>query len=186
MLTLVTGGSESGKSGYAEMLAESSGAERLFYVATMKPEGDEAARRIEKHRKRRKDKGFVTLERSCDLKDLKIPGPYKGSLALIEDLGNLVANEQFDTGGNDDEITARVMDGIRSVCEKAEYVLVVCDDIFSDTGDYDKETLRYIELMGKITGMTAEAADSVCRVICGIALPVKRKRPGDAEHGKKG
>ena len=61
MMTLVTGGSGSGKSEYAERLAVAGGTPRI-YVATMIPWDDEGWRRIEKHRAMRAGKGFETVE----------------------------------------------------------------------------------------------------------------------------
>ena len=61
MMTLVTGGSGSGKSEYAERLAAAGGTPRI-YVATMIPWDDEGRRRIEKHRAMRAGKGFETVE----------------------------------------------------------------------------------------------------------------------------
>ena len=66
MLILVTGGSGSGKSEYAEGIAVSL-AEReglpLYYIAAMKPYGEEGKRRVERHRRLRAGKGFQTVER---------------------------------------------------------------------------------------------------------------------------
>ena len=64
MMILVTGGSGSGKSAYAEELAVSlttAGGQR-YYLATMQPFGEEGRRRIERHKKLREGKGFLTIE----------------------------------------------------------------------------------------------------------------------------
>ena len=61
MLILVTGGSASGKSAYAESLCLT--ASPRVYLACMQPFGAEGAKRIERHRTMRKDKGFLTVER---------------------------------------------------------------------------------------------------------------------------
>ena len=61
MMILVTGGASSGKSAYAEQLACSLPGSR-YYLAAMKPFGEEGARRIARHRALRAGKGFVTVE----------------------------------------------------------------------------------------------------------------------------
>ena len=58
MMVTVTGGSGSGKSEYAEnILAElvnkTKEHNKLYYIATMKPYGEDAARRIKRHYKLR-------------------------------------------------------------------------------------------------------------------------------------
>ena len=48
MLTLIIGGSGSGKSSFGEELAQKSNS-KLCYLATMIPYGDEGKRRVERH-----------------------------------------------------------------------------------------------------------------------------------------
>ena len=62
MVRFVYGGSGSGKSAFAEQLVVSCGAERKYYVATMKVYGDEGRRKVARHQKLRENKGFVTIE----------------------------------------------------------------------------------------------------------------------------
>ena len=71
MLELVTGGSGSGKSAYAESRIcewNRQDPKPLFYIATMYPYGEETEKKIERHRMLRKGKGFETLEWYTGLK----------------------------------------------------------------------------------------------------------------------
>ena len=95
MLTLVIGGSASGKSAFAERLAVQSGLPR-FYVATMRVWDAESERRVARHRDMRREKRFDTLECPIGLDRLILPA--RGT-ALLEDMGNLVANELYDADG---------------------------------------------------------------------------------------
>ena len=65
-IVLVTGGCRSGKSAYAQQLAESLPPRRL-YVATCPVTDDEMRRRIEEHREARADRGWETVEEQLDL-----------------------------------------------------------------------------------------------------------------------
>ena len=75
MMELVTGGSGSGKSAYAEsvicgkhrLLCETTENAPLYYIADMIPYGRETEKKIKVHRKMRAGKGFVTLEWYVDL-----------------------------------------------------------------------------------------------------------------------
>ena len=62
MFHLVTGGSGSGKSEYAEQLIMEFGEKepwrKRYYLATMMPFGEETKQKIERHRKMREGKGF--------------------------------------------------------------------------------------------------------------------------------
>lgn len=61
-ICLVTGGSGSGKSAYAEETVIRSGIPHRVYLATMKVFGEEGRKKVERHRKLRCKKGFVTVE----------------------------------------------------------------------------------------------------------------------------
>ena len=62
MLILVTGGSGSGKSAFAESVVMGLKTRPNLYIATMYPFDEECHRRIARHRLMRRDKGFETLE----------------------------------------------------------------------------------------------------------------------------
>ena len=62
MFVVITGGSGSGKSAYAEKTVQSFGAYRRIYVATMDCHDQESVKRIKRHREMRSGKGFETLE----------------------------------------------------------------------------------------------------------------------------
>ena len=103
MLILVTGGAASGKSEHAERLVCEKAQSRL-YLATMQPFGKSAEARIARHRALRAGKGFATVERTLDLANLRLSRQYDG--ILLEDLGNLLANELFAPEGADRRSTA--------------------------------------------------------------------------------
>lgn len=116
MLYVVTGGSGSGKSKYAEDMtvglhnACCSKDNKLIYVAHMYPyivDGssekrmdDETKDRIERHRNMRADKGFTTKECFFDVASLnKDVAIDKNTVLLGECMSNLLANEMYLDGG---------------------------------------------------------------------------------------
>ena len=92
MMILITGGSASGKSAFAEDKLLSFGDKKRYYLATMAVWDEECRERIRRHRIKRSGKGFSTIEKPVDLKDVSLPG---GSAALLECVSNLTANELF-------------------------------------------------------------------------------------------
>ena len=72
MFQIVTGGSGSGKSAYAETLAMQL-AKRRFYIATMYPFGEEYKKKIKRHQKMRAKKQFETIECYTGLKEVELP-----------------------------------------------------------------------------------------------------------------
>lgn len=104
MITLITGGSGSGKSAYAEKYICHASNEKKFkekyYIATMQVFDEEGQRKIDRHRRLRAGKGFITIEQPRDIQDavskLQSENSLKtGRLALLECMSNLVANEMF-------------------------------------------------------------------------------------------
>ena len=69
MFHVITGGSGSGKSAFAEdcIVKYHRGDSLLYYVATMMPFGVEMEAKIDRHRKMRAGKGFETIECYLDL-----------------------------------------------------------------------------------------------------------------------
>lgn len=104
MITLITGGSGSGKSAYAEKYichaSNEKGCKEKYYIATMHVFDDEGQRKIDRHRRLRAGKGFITIEQPRDIKKavekLQSENCLKtGRSALLECMSNLVANEMF-------------------------------------------------------------------------------------------
>lgn len=68
MITLIMGGSGSGKSAYAEDYVLAQAGESLkYYIATMQIYDEEGRRKVERHRRLRAGKGFVTIEQPTDI-----------------------------------------------------------------------------------------------------------------------
>ena len=105
MLTLVTGGSGSGKSAFAEDRVLSFGDAQRIYIATMHPFDEESHKRIERHQKMRAGKCFETVECYTGLKNVKLPA---GCVVLLECMSNLVANEMFEEQGAHDRTVSEV------------------------------------------------------------------------------
>ena len=169
MIILLTGGSACGKSHYAEELCLSLPMPR-YYIAAMMPYGDGSEQKIEKHRRMRAGKGFETVERYRDLGGLTLPA--RGTV-LLECVCNLTANEMFDEQGNMSDPYDRVMEGIEALCKQCDNVIIVTNDVGSDSGEYTPETRRYIEVLGRINAALAQKADRVFELVCGIPLPLK-------------
>ena len=170
MLTLVVGGAGSGKSACAEHLIERSDAAKRVYLATMEPFGDEAAARIEKHRAMRANKGFITLERSTDLAGVTVP---PDSAVLLEDLGNLCANELFSPRGAGDGAADAILRGVEHLLDRCRDLVIVSNEVFTGGTDYAGDTERYLSVLAYLNRTLAALSDRVCEVSGGIATYYK-------------
>ncbi|MEG2676667.1 MAG: bifunctional adenosylcobinamide kinase/adenosylcobinamide-phosphate guanylyltransferase [Oscillospiraceae bacterium] len=173
MTALVIGASASGKSEYAEALALKFGLPR-YYIATMQPFGEEGEKRILRHRLMREGKGFFTIERYLDIGALKLP--QRGT-ALLECVGNLVANELFSSGGSRENTVESIIGGISALEKQCENLIIVTNDIFSDGIEYDSETESYIKALGLVNSKTACICNLAVEIVCGIPIAVKGVLP---------
>lgn len=170
MLIVVTGGSGSGKSAYAESLVLMQGEARRYYIATMYPWDEECREKIRKHQEMRAQKQFETIECFQDLDQVE---PELESVVLLECMSNLTSNEYYRTDGGRDETKKRIINGIRHLQNQTKTLIIVTNEVFSDGIDYGGETNAYIELLGAINRELASMADQVIEVVYGI--PVIRK-----------
>ena len=169
MLTLVVGGAASGKSQYAEDLVLGSPLPR-FYLATMEVWDAECAARVEKHRQMRAQKQFVTVECPLHLDSVQLPA--RGTV-LLEDLGNLAANELYDPRGAGDNAVAAILAGVDRLAEQCIELVIVTNEVFSGGADYADDTHRYLLALAQLNNAIAARADRVVRVVCGIPVYYK-------------
>lgn len=181
MTVLVTGGAASGKSEFAEreLVRLSQAGGRRFYIATMPSFGDENRARIERHKLARLGRGFETIERSTALTELTLP--ECGQYALLEDIGNLAANEIFSAGEYGtmdfskvcDRAAERMVQGVLHVASQCEALVVVTNDVSRDGGQYDAETTGYIRTIERVNRALAAEFDTVYEVVVGIKCCLK-------------
>ena len=169
MLTLVVGGAASGKSEYAERLVLQTALPR-YYLATMQVWDAECAARVEKHRRMRAEKQFETLE--CPLHLGTVHLPARGT-ALLEDLGNLTANELYDPAGAGETAASAILDGLDRLAAQCEHLVVVSNEVFSGGANYAGDTDRYLKALAQVNNALAARADAVVRVVCGFPVYYK-------------
>lgn len=187
MLVLIIGGSGSGKSAYGErLLEELDGNWHKYYIAAMEAADEESRQRVERHRRQRAGKGFITVEQprnvqlaaaAMDAAADAVTGKRGfGRAALLECVSNLTANEMF---GQENPLSAaaaadKVCGNIGELAEKLEFLIVVTNNVFEDGGLYDESITAYLEAMGRINERLAAMADVVTEVVAGIPVPVKQ------------
>ena len=178
-LILVTGGSGSGKSAFAERTLLSQAEGRPVYLATMAAGDGESLRRIARHRAMRARHGaaagktFVTVERPVDIGGAAVE---EGDCVLLEDLGNLLSNEIWSPAGAGEKAEEAILAGIGALLEQAALLVVVSNEIFSDGETWTGDMERYVRGLGRLHQALARQAETVVEVVCGI--PVYHKGGG--------
>ena len=186
MFHVVTGGSGSGKSAYAEeqicMLKKKTNSRHLYYIATMVPYGKETEQKILRHRQMRNGKGFETLECFTDLKKLVQTEPgfradaaEEGICVLLECMSNLTANELYLDTGAKERTREAVLEGIRELEKRCRGLVAVTNEVFCDLPPADEEMQEYLSVLGTINCRMAKMADQVTEVVYGIPVQVKKE-----------
>ena len=96
---------------------------------------------------------------------------------LLEDIGNLCANEMFDPGGSGQGAAEAVARGLEALRRRCRCLVIVSNEVCSGGTDYGEETLRYMRTLAEINRRLAAASDSVCEVVCGVADYYKGVEP---------
>ena len=188
MMTLIIGGSGSGKSAYAEDYTISLSEDRKkYYIATMQIYDEEGKRKVERHRMLRGGKGFSTIEQPVDIGKAAEKMEAEDRTALLECVSNLTANEMFsgEVPGTEEVITEKIVGGIAVLNRELTHLVIVSNNVFEDGNVYDKTTMAYIRAMGRINQKLAEMADEVVEVVVGIPIVIKNKNISLQKEGKK-
>lgn len=193
MITLVTGGSGSGKSAYAERLLSSCEGIR-YYIATMQIYDAEGEKKVERHRKLRAGKGFLTIESPINVgkiqfacagkaeqaqyrqeAEMKVQGNAEKKSALLECMSNLTANEMFTKDGikSAEEVVGKIVSEIQTLSQKLDNLVIVTNNVFEDGVIYDAGTMEYLRALGRINAALAHLADRVAEVVVGIPVELK-------------
>ena len=167
---LIIGYPDSGKSAMAEkMVTEMSDADHRVYMATMIPYGKTGRERIEKHRRMRAGKGFITIEAPYDIGDaLQTAGEEQSfnvgdMTVLLECVSNLAANELFERHTGPDEMIEKVYRDIKQISEKAHNLIIVSNH-FEIQGSFDDETCMYAKALDDLNEKLSQLADNTIRL----------------------
>lgn len=177
MLILISGGSRSGKSLYAEIrlleLSEAPLCARI-YLAASGVYDEEMRARVRRHRAMRRGKGFVTIERERDMTGILADIP-EGSCVLIETLTAWAANEMFRGNSVIDGayVAEKVYLELEGIIARSEHVVIVSDDIFADSMAYDDTTEAYLRMLASLQIRIASEADEVTECFAGLPLHYK-------------
>jgi adenosylcobinamide kinase/adenosylcobinamide-phosphate guanylyltransferase len=191
MIILITGGSGSGKSAFAEQLLwDLPDVETKLYIATMQVQDKEDENRVLRHRALRATRNFFTLEQpvqvgECFMKEQGNPGKFG---ALLECMSNLVANEMFAEAGMkypfEGDTEENHIDLVQSFAEKlvaevvclseqVKHLIIVTNNVFEDGILYDRYTATYLQILGLVNQKLAALASQVYEVVVGIPLLLK-------------
>jgi adenosylcobinamide kinase / adenosylcobinamide-phosphate guanylyltransferase len=169
-VTLVLGGARSGKSRYAQQLAEQS--RQVVFVATAKASDDEMAAKIERHRVERPQE-WRTIEEPLDLPKVLAENAL-GTEVIVVDCLTIFAANLLEVEGEHNEAIERRVEGLCEALRTAQCnVVLVSNEVGSGVVPEYAVGCRYRDLLGEINQKVARVADDVVLMVAGLPLALK-------------
>jgi adenosylcobinamide kinase/adenosylcobinamide-phosphate guanylyltransferase len=179
--TLIIGGARSGKSRFAQELAQKAGGAVLF-VATAEAGDEEMKQRIEEHKKARPS-NWETLEATTQI-GRQIPLNIGKAQTVIIDCITLLVNNIFqqhsqpgdadiDTALIEKEVMAEIKELVDCMERVAANFIVVTNEVGLGLVPANKAGRLYRDWLGRANQMLAQHADEVIMMVAGIPVKIK-------------
>jgi len=173
MQHLILGGARSGKSNYAEQLAQTSHKE-VIYIATGFAGDDEMQERIEKHRAER-PKFWKTVEEPIWLGDTLTQYDNVHNLILVDCLTLWLTNILFDSQGNyqEDVFLQQKIALLSTLPTLQADILLVSNEVGSGIIPIDSMSRRFVDEAGRLHQQIAKICSHVTLVTAGLPQILK-------------
>ncbi len=168
---LVLGGARSGKSAYAQSLAEAHASERL-YVATAEPADEEMAARIARHRASR-GKSWTTLEEPLKVPQALRSLAHPGGVILVDCLTLWLSNLML-AGRDPEAAIARLADAIGALAGPA---ILVSNETGMGIVPEHKLGRDFRDWQGRANRRIAQACDAAVFLAAGLPVQLKPAPP---------
>jgi adenosylcobinamide kinase/adenosylcobinamide-phosphate guanylyltransferase len=170
-VTFVIGGCKSGKTRFAQYLAESTLHPPRVYVATCRPEDEEMRRRVARHQADRGDR-WITEEVPIRLPEALLRLRAEAGVILIDCLTLWVSNLMLS-----DETAAAVSaaadDLTRSLTPPGCPVVIVSNEVGTGIVPANALARAYRDAVGSVNQQVAARADTVVHMVAGIPVAIK-------------
>ena len=176
-IILVTGGSRSGKSLYAQQLAESIHPKRL-YVATCPIIDPELSERVRRHKEQRAGRNWDTIEEQTGLRQaVERAGP--DGVILIDCLTLWVNNLMYHARQKGHEVSeedvAQLCSELCACCRaSAADVIMVGNEVGMGVIPDNHDARHFRDLSGRCNQCIADEADEVAFMVSGLPLFLKK------------
>jgi adenosylcobinamide kinase / adenosylcobinamide-phosphate guanylyltransferase len=175
---LILGGARSGKSRFAQQLAERIGGAEVLFVATAEAGDLEMASRIEVHRNSR-PRAWDTLEKPVEVARALASAPDRYQAVLIDCLTLLVSNVVLSCGNPVDTTMAEKRmrdesDALIAACrQRTGAVIIVSSEVGQGLVPDNRLGRVFRDVLGWTNQAVAAAADAVYLLVAGLPVEVK-------------
>lgn len=174
---LITGGSRSGKSGYAQRLAEAIPAPRTF-IATCPVLDEEMRARIRRHKEDRARQSWRTIEETLDLAGA-LRSARESRVVLVDCLTLWINNLMFAAEEerkvlSEDEVAARSQEVLAVCAGLSGTVILVTNEAGMGIIPENALARRFRDLAGRCNQVIAARASTVTLLVAGLPLELKK------------
>jgi len=179
LITLVTGGARSGKSSYAQAVAEQLGGDCVTVVATARGEDDDMRTRIARHREERRA-AWEVIEAPLEA-ERAVAGAHN-DVVLLDCLTVLASNvmlSRSERSGRaaDEAIAAQARAIIDIAGRRRGTLIVVTNEVGSSIHPATELGRWYQDALGRANALVARHATNVVMMVCGMPLVLKGAGP---------
>jgi len=172
----VTGGRRSGKSAFAQAMAEQSAGGKV-YIATCPVIDQETRARVDDHKKAREGKGWVTVEEELDLA-CAIGRAGSADVILVECLtlwvNNMLYQAQMEEAPAERETVEKMMDKVLDTAGGAgSTVIFVSNEVGLGIIPENPLARKFSDIAGSVNQLAAARADEAYLVVSGLAQKLK-------------
>ena len=170
-LILVLGGARSGKSRYAQEMAETVKGKRLF-VATAQAFDNEMTKRIEDHKRQRGDI-WETREEPVRIVEVISESQKRYDVILVDCLTLWVSNLLMAYGDDHERVENHIQRLIEGLREAKTTIILVSNEVGLGIVPENRLARAFRDLAGMVNQRVAEVADRVILMVAGIPLVIK-------------
>jgi adenosylcobinamide kinase/adenosylcobinamide-phosphate guanylyltransferase len=166
-ITFITGGARSGKSSFAQRLAEQQ-SESPIYLATARIWDDDFATRVQRHKADR-DERWETIEEEKELSKHDVAG----KTVLMDCVTLWLTNYFYDCNYQIDEALEVAKGEWKRFAAQDMYLIVVSNELGMGIHPENEMARKFADLQGWMNQFIAQQADTVYLMVSGIPVRIK-------------
>jgi len=181
-LIFIIGGARSGKSTFAQQLAQKT-SKNVVYIATAESLDEEMEKRIRNHQKIRPTE-WATIEAPLNIREKYIKANEAYEVVIIDCLTLLVSNILMVTSENEqpgetkayEKLLKEFSEIMQTIHESDALWIIVSNEVGLGIVPGDLSSRIYRDLLGKLNQWMAAQAEEVYFMVAGIPVPIQQHR----------
>ena len=166
-IIFITGGERSGKSSFAQQMAQRLSGQPV-YLATARVWDNDFAHRIERHKSERNER-WITIEEEKNLSAHKLAGKVVVLDCITLWITNIFADNKFDF----DKTLLEAQQEWKQFVNQDFTLIVVTNEIGMSLHAQSESGRKFVELQGRINQYIAGMANEAYLMVSGISVKIK-------------